>query len=110
MSAGLGKAHAPEYGLWESFYLHAILQLRNDRTVADELEQLTLPVKGQRDDEGHEDRHLEHEESEDLDIGVSIGDEISCVIWLGGKYGRVDQTHVGGRCLRRGEVGGRERS
>ena len=30
------------------------------------------------------------------------------MLYLRGKYGRVDQTHVGGGCLRRGEVGGRE--
>lgn len=81
-------------------HLHAILKLGYYGAMADELKQLALPVEGQRDDEGHKDRHLEHEESEDLRWSVML------VHVFSRKWPLEDGDAVRGRrlssCLRRG--------
>jgi hypothetical protein len=50
------------------FYLQAILELCDNRAFRDEGEQLALNGERQRDDEGQENRHLKHQEEEDLAI------------------------------------------
>lgn len=47
-------------------YLHAILELSDERVAGDELEEAALHLEGHRNDERHEQQHLEHEKCEDL--------------------------------------------
>lgn len=47
-------------------YLHAILELRDNRALGNESEQLAAPCEGQWDDQSEEDGHLRHQEEEDL--------------------------------------------
>ena len=47
-------------------YLQPILQLGNEGIVGDEGEEGALHGVGQRNDQQAEDRHLKHQESEDL--------------------------------------------
>lgn len=47
-------------------HLDPVLQFSNDRTFRDESQKLALDPEGHGDDEGHENDHLEDEESEDL--------------------------------------------
>ena len=48
-------------------YLHAILELGNKRVAGDEFKEAALHLEGHRDNEGHEEQHLEHEKCEDLE-------------------------------------------
>ena len=52
--------------------LQAVLEFCYYGRFGDEGEQAALDGEGQRDDEGHEDHHLEHEECEHLG-GVLVG-------------------------------------
>lgn len=53
-------------------YLESILQLRDERILRDEGEELALHGERQRYDEAHEDHHLEHEKGEDLQARLSV--------------------------------------
>jgi hypothetical protein len=46
--------------------LHAVLHLRHDWTLGDEVEHLPLHCEGHGDDKDHEEDHLCHEKGEDL--------------------------------------------
>lgn len=49
-----------------SAYLETVLQLRDERVLADEGKELSLDGEWHGDDEGDKDDHLEDEKSEDL--------------------------------------------
>lgn len=53
-------------------YLHAILELGNQRVAGDELKEATLHSEGHGHNEGKEEEHLEDEKSEDLEESLSV--------------------------------------
>lgn len=72
--------------------LQAVLEFGDQWVFGDEGEELALHGKGERDDEGHEDHHLEDEEGEDLKTHLLA--LLLCVLsaWVGrAGYGCVDE-------------------
>lgn len=59
-------SHGFRIEMQSCWYLHSILELRNDRAVGDEVEHLLPPGERQGHDQEHEYRHLAHEEEEHL--------------------------------------------